>query len=73
LQFNKALSGENLAPGQYGRGTFDFRFDPEVAVTTGAHYGIRIINMGAGTPVFEYLGRQCSMVIFQLSMARFVL
>lgn len=52
IQFNKGLSGENLAPGQYGRGTFDFRFDPELAVTSGAHYGIRIINMGAGTPVF---------------------
>ncbi len=51
-QFNQGLSGENLAPGQYGRGTFDFRFDPEVAVTAGAHYGFRIINMGAGTPVF---------------------
>ncbi len=51
-QFNQGLSGENLAPGQYGRGTFDFRFDPEVAVTSGNHYGIRIINMGAGAPVF---------------------
>ncbi|MCX6765469.1 MAG: SH3 domain-containing protein [Candidatus Moranbacteria bacterium] len=55
-QFNQELSGENAAPGQFGRATFDFRFDPPVAVTTGGgagdHYGIRIINMGASTPVF---------------------
>lgn len=51
-QFNKGLSGENLAPGQFGRGTFDFRFDPPLAVDTSKHYGIRIINHGVAVPTF---------------------
>lgn len=51
-QFNQGLSGENMAPGNFGRATFDFRFDSPVAVNTSSHYGIRIINMGSGAPVF---------------------
>jgi len=55
-QHNQGLSGENAQPGNHGRATFDFRFDPPVAVTAGGgagnHYGIRIINMGASAPVF---------------------
>ncbi len=50
-QFNQGLSGENIAPGNLGRATFDFRFDTPVPVTAGGgagdHYGIRILNMGA--------------------------
>ena len=55
-QFNQGLSGENVAPGNFGRATFDFRFDTPVPVIAGGgvgdHYGIRIINMGSTTPVF---------------------
>jgi len=55
-QFNKALSGENAAPGQFGRATLDFRFDPPLAVTTTKHYGIRIINRGATAPATTAYG-----------------
>jgi hypothetical protein len=49
-QFNKGLSGENLAPGQFGRATFDYRFDTPLAVGATAHYGIRITNLGNAAP-----------------------
>ncbi|MCK9379035.1 MAG: hypothetical protein M0P97_02730, partial [Candidatus Moranbacteria bacterium] len=59
-QFNQGLSGENIAPGNFGRATFDFRFDPPVAVNSGGgagdHYGIRIINMGATAAAGNYFG-----------------
>ncbi len=51
-QFNQGLSGESVAPGNYGRATYDFRFDTPVAIVTTDHYGLRIINMGAVAPVF---------------------
>jgi hypothetical protein len=51
-QFNQALSGENLTPGNFGHAMIDFRFDPAVGVLTTKHYGIRISNFGAGAPVF---------------------
>ncbi|HAT73683.1 MAG TPA: hypothetical protein DCS08_01605 [Candidatus Moranbacteria bacterium] len=54
-QFNNNLSGENIQPGNFGRATFDFRFDTPLPVGQDAantHYGIRIANFGAGAPVF---------------------
>lgn len=51
-QYNKALSSENLTPGNFGRATLDFRFDNPVAVTSTLNYGIRITNYGPGAPVF---------------------
>jgi len=56
-QFNQALSGENLTPGNFGRATFDFRLDPPLPVTAGQHYGFRIINAGAGSPAFGLWGQ----------------
>lgn len=56
-QFNQALSGENLTPGNFGRATFDFRLDPPLPVTAGKHYGFRIINIGEGNPVFGAWGQ----------------
>ncbi len=59
-QFNQATSGENSQPGNFGRATLDFRFDPPLAVDPGVsttkHYGIRIINMGATAPATTALG-----------------
>jgi hypothetical protein len=58
-QFNKGLSGENAAPGQFGRATFDFRFDTPIRVGQDAahtHYGIRVVNMSTAAPATTAFG-----------------